>query len=99
MKRGMNIPLMSMDRYMFLSNQSRLLPERMRRKLKRKQKTKKSYVSVTTACVPSCSIAVGSYKEKKNWREVADYLCSSVDRARFLRCEGFVLTCNFAALK
>ena len=99
MKRGMNIPLMSMDRYMFPSNQNGLLPKRMRRKLKRKQKLKRSYANVTIPGVTSCSAGVGSYKEKKNWREVAEYLHSSVDRAQFLRREGCVLICNLAALK
>ena len=54
---------------------------------------------MATAGATSCSARVGSYKEKKNWREVAEDLRSSVDRARFLRRVGSVLTCNLAALK
>ena len=46
-----------------------------------------------------CSAGVGSYKEKKNWREDVKYLHSRVDRARILRREGSVITCDLAALR
>ena len=45
-----------------------------------------------------CSTSVGSQKMTKNWREAVKYL-HRVDRARFLRRDGSVLTCSWEALK
>ena len=66
---------------------------------KETKKLKRSYASVTVAGVTTCSAGVGSYKEKKIRREVAEYLQSSADKARFLRGDGSVLICNLVALK
>ena len=46
-----------------------------------------------------CSAGVRSCKEKKNWREAVKYLHSRIDRARILRREGSVITCDLAALR
>ena len=45
-----------------------------------------------------CSVGMGSHKNIKNWREGVKYL-HSADRARFLWCNGFVLTLNTGALR
>ena len=47
----------------------------------------------------TCSTRVRSPKEKKIWREVAEYLWSRVDRTRILRCEGPIIICDLEALK
>ena len=45
-----------------------------------------------------CSTGIGPCKNIKNWREAAEYL-HRIDRARILRREGSVITCNLAALR
>ena len=47
----------------------------------------------------TCSARVRSPKEKKNWREIAEYLRSRVDKTRILRREGLVIICDLEALK
>ena len=44
-----------------------------------------------------CSTGIRSRKNIKNWREASEYL-HRLGRARFLRREGSVLTCDVVAL-
>ena len=46
----------------------------------------------------ACPVGMRSLKNIKNWREAVKNF-PSVDRARFLRKSGFVLTLNMVALK
>ena len=46
-----------------------------------------------------CSADSGPTKERKNWREVCEYLHSSADRTRILRKVGCVLEVNLVALE
>ena len=99
MQKGMNTPLTTMVRYTFPSKLNRLLPRCVRRKKIKKQKTKKILRSVAATGATCCSAGVRSCKEKKNWREAVKYLHSRIDRARILRREGSVITCDLAALR
>ena len=62
------------------------------------KKLKRSYASGAAVSATCDSTSVGPGKEKKNWRETVKYLHSRLDRARILRREGSVITCDLAAL-
>ena len=99
MKKGMNIPLTMKVSCMFPSDLDRLMPRKPKWKLKKYKKLKRSYASVDVAGTTSCPTSIRSQKSIKNWREVVQYLHNSVDRARFLRKSGSVLTLDMVALK
>ena len=94
----MNTPFTIMVKFTFLSDLNRLLLRRPRRKNLKRQKIKRSYAIVAAANATRCSARTRPRKEKKNWREVVQYL-RSVDRPRFLRRERSVLVCSVAALR
>ena len=50
------------------------------------------------ASAATCPTSVRSQKNIKSWREAVKYI-PSVDRARFLRKSGSVLTLNMVALR
>ena len=59
---------------------------------------KRSYASVAAASATACPVGVRSQKNIKCWRKVVKYL-PSIDRARFLRKSGSILTLNMVALR
>ena len=77
----------------------KLMLRRPQRKKKKLQKLKRSYVSVVAVGTTSCPTSIRSQKSIKIWREAVQYLHSSVDRARFLRKSGSILTLDMVALR
>ena len=67
-------------------------------KVKEIKNLKRSYASVAAVGAMNCSTSIGSQKMIKKWREAVKYL-HRVDRARVLRRDGSVLTCNWEALR
>ena len=47
----------------------------------------------------SCHTRIRSQKSIKHWREAVQYLHNNVDKARFLRKSGAVLTLDMVVLK
>ena len=54
---------------------------------------------MATTGATTCPTSVRSQKDIKSWREVVKYLHNNVDRARFLRKKGTVLTLDMVALR
>ena len=58
------------------------------------------YVSEAVDGATLCSARIGPQKEKKNLREICDYLSQNrIDRTQFWRRVGDVLVCNMEALE
>ena len=67
-------------------------------KIRETKHLKRSYASMSTAGATVCSTSIGSQKMIKNWREAVKHF-HRVDRARFLRRDGSVITCDWEALR
>ena len=57
-------------------------------------------MSVATDGAALCSARIGPQKEKKNLKEICEYLSENrIDRTQFWRRVGDVLVCHMAALE
>ena len=93
-------PSMSQGNCMCHWTLDKLLPSLLRRKYQKYKKLKRTYASVAADGATLCSARIGPQKDKKNLREICEYLSKNrIDRTQFWRRVGGVLVCNMEALE